>query len=95
MNSGNGYHLHYKEMLMNTNLISLKTGEKSVFIDVQGGWGIIRRLEAMGIRAGVVITKISNQFLHGPVIIKVNNTQLAIGYHMARKIIVKKLEVGE
>ena len=77
---------------MNTNLISLKAGEKSIFIDVRGGWGIIRRLEAMGIRAGVVITKVSGQFLRGPVTIKVNNTQLAIGYNMARKIIVKKLE---
>jgi len=74
------------------NLISLKSGEKAVFIDVQGGWGIIRRLEAMGIRAGVVITKVSDQFLHGPVIIQVNNTQLAIGYNMARKIIVNKIE---
>ena len=77
---------------MNINLISLKSGEKSVFIDVQGGWGIMRRLEAMGIRAGVIITKVSDQFLRGPVTIKVNNTQLAIGYNMARKIIVKKLE---
>jgi ferrous iron transport protein A len=74
-------------------LVVLKPGEKGVFIGLNGGgWGLIRRLENMGIRPGVVITKKSNQFFHGPVIIEVGRTQLAIGYGMARKILVDPVE---
>jgi len=51
---------------------------------------LIQRLEAMGIRSGVSITKISDHFLYGPVIILVGRTQLAIGYGMAVKILVKR-----
>ncbi|MBN2534577.1 MAG: ferrous iron transport protein A [Spirochaetales bacterium] len=53
-------------------------------------FGLMQRLEAMGIRPGIIITKISNHFLRGPVIIEVGRTQLAIGYGMAARILVDK-----
>jgi ferrous iron transport protein A len=74
------------------DLSSLKFGEKATFIGVHGGWGMARRLEAMGIRPGVTLTKLSNQFMRGPVIVQAGRTQLAIGYHMARRMMVEKLE---
>ena len=67
----------------------MKEGEKAKVIDIQGGWGMLRKLGSLGIRPGVEITKISSQFLRGPITIQVANTQVAFGYGMARKIIVK------
>jgi Fe2+ transport system protein FeoA len=51
---------------------------------------LMQRLEAMGIRPGVMIKKVSNHFLRGPVIIEIGKTQLAIGHGMAVKILVNK-----
>jgi Fe2+ transport system protein FeoA len=73
------------------DLVSLKAGEKAKFLAVHGRWGMIRRLSTMGIYPGVVITKISGQFMHGPVIIQAGNTLLAIGYHMARRMLVERI----
>jgi len=73
------------------NLTQLKAGEKAKFVEVAGGIGMIEKLEAMGITPGMLITKISTQLMHGPVIIKAGNTELAIGFGMAKKIIVEKV----
>ncbi|OIN98613.1 hypothetical protein AUJ66_00670 [Candidatus Desantisbacteria bacterium CG1_02_38_46] len=72
------------------DLTQLETGEKAEIVEVSGGWGMMSRLEAMGIRLGVTITKISAQFMWGPVTIQVGNTHVAIGFGMAKRIIVKK-----
>ncbi|MBN2440117.1 MAG: ferrous iron transport protein A [Spirochaetales bacterium] len=53
-------------------------------------YGFLQRLEAMGIRPGILIKKISDHFFSGPVIIEVGRTQLAIGYGMAKKMLVNK-----
>jgi len=47
------------------------------------------RLSVMGIRVGVTVTKITSQLMRGPVSVQVGGTQLAIGYGMARRIIVE------
>ena len=70
------------------NLTELKSGQTGTVIDMQGGAGFIRRLESMGIRPGKKITKISAQFFRGPQIVKVDNLQIAIGFGMARRILV-------
>ena len=71
------------------NLTELKSGQAGIVIDMQGGAGFIRRLESMGIRPGKKITKISAQFWRGPQIVKVNNLQIAIGFGMARRILIE------
>ena len=76
---------------MIVDIIQLQPGEKGVVVDIQGGWGLIRKLDALGIRRGVKIMKISSQFLRGPVIIQVGGTQVAIGFGMAKRIIVDKI----
>ena len=70
-------------------LTQLKSGQKGVIIEVQGGLGLIRRLESMGIRPGKKITKISAQFWRGPQIVKVDNSQVAIGFGMAGRILIE------
>jgi len=71
------------------NLTQLKEGEKCKVVDIHGGCGMVKKLDALGIRTGKEITKINSQFLRGPVIVRIGNTQIAIGYGMAVRIIVE------
>ena len=69
-------------------LAQMRTGQTGTVVEVLGGHGLIRRLDALDIRPGKKITKISSTLFHGPVTLKVNNAQVAVGFGMARKIIV-------
>lgn len=71
------------------DLTKLKSGQKGVVLEVQGGAGLVRRLESMGVRKGKKVTKISAQVWRGPQVVKVDNTQVAIGFGMAMKISIK------
>ena len=73
-------------------LAALKKGRAGRVLAVQGGLGLVRRLEAMGIRPGVLVVKESNSFLKGPVMIRVGQAQVALGYGMAGKILVEPAE---
>ncbi|MEO0190157.1 MAG: fused ferrous iron transport protein A/B, partial [candidate division WOR-3 bacterium] len=70
------------------DLTQMKAGEKGRVVELSGGKGFIARLEALGIVPGVEIVKVSEQFMHGPVVIRIGNTQVAIGYGMAKKVMV-------
>jgi len=74
---------------MAIDLTRIRQGEKGRVIDIQGGWGLLRKLEALGIRQGTEIVKVSSQLMRGPITIRVGNTQVAIGFGMARKIMVE------
>jgi ferrous iron transport protein A len=71
------------------DLTQLKLGQKGKVVEIQGGEGLIRRLESMGIRQGKKITKIGAQFLRGPQTLRVDNLQVAIGFGMAKKILIE------
>lgn len=73
------------------DLTQMKAGQKGKIIEIRGGHGMTAKLEAMGIRTGVEITKISTQIMRGPVIIRIGNTQAAIGFGMAHRIIIEKI----
>jgi ferrous iron transport protein A len=70
-------------------LAEMKTGQTGTVVEVQGGHGIIGRLDALGIRPGRKVTKLSSALFRGPVMLRVNNTQVALGFGMAKKIIVE------
>jgi len=75
-------------------LTELKDNEYGRVVDVIGGHGLVRNLEAMGIFPGVKIKATSRQFKAGPIVISIGNTQIAIGYGMARKILVEPIKEG-
>jgi ferrous iron transport protein A len=50
---------------------------------------MVSRLNALGIRPGKRITKVSSMLMRGPVTIQSGSTQVAIGFGMANKIIVE------
>lgn len=71
-------------------LSSMKNGQRGRVAAVIGGRGIVARLEALGVRQGVDIIKKSSLMAGGPpVIIAAGNTEIAIGYGMASRIIVE------
>ena len=70
-------------------LAEMRTGQTGTVVGVLGGHGLIQRLDALGIRPGKKVTKLSSTLFRGPVMLRVNNTQVAVGFGMARKIIVE------
>ena len=74
-------------------LTQMQTGQSGVVIQIQGGHGLVNRLNSLGIRPGKRITKISSMIMRGPVTIEVDRAQVAIGFGMARRIIVELDEV--
>ncbi len=70
-------------------LRQMEIGQTGTVIGILGGRGLMRRLEALGIRPGKKVTKISSTLFRGPVTLRVDNAQLAIGFGMANRIIVE------
>jgi len=70
-------------------LHQMQFGQKGKVVQIQGGLRLTSRLNALGVRPGVGITKLSSMIMRGPVTIQSGNTQLAVGFGMANKIIVE------
>ena len=75
-------------------LTSLKEGRSGRVVQVLGGPGLANRLSALGIRPGKRVTKVSSMLMRGPVTVQVDGTQLAMGFGMARKVIVELGDVA-
>jgi len=71
------------------SLNDLNSEESGVVSEIRGGQGLVNRLNALGIRTGKKITKISSMLLHGPVTIRIDRARVAIGFGMAAKIFVE------
>lgn len=76
-----------------TTVARMKSGQRAAVVEIVGGHGLVRRLQALGLRPGSRIRKVSSMFGRGPVTIQVGGTQIALGFGMADKIIVK-LDAG-
>jgi len=70
------------------DLTQLQPGEIGVIKDLQGGHGFIRKLQGLGVRQGKKIIKVSSHFWRGPQTVEVDNVQIAIGFGMAKRIMV-------
>jgi len=70
-------------------LTKLKQTTKARIVEISGGPLLQSRLMSMGIYPGREITKLSHFVLRGPITIKVGRSVLALGYGMARKIMVE------
>jgi ferrous iron transport protein A len=83
--------------MVSGNLITLtkmRSGHSGVVAEIQGGFGLIAHLNALGIMPGKGITKISSIMGQGPVTIEVDRVQVAIGFGMANRIMVKLDQVS-
>ena len=70
-------------------LRQMQAGQSGTVVYIDGGHGLVSRLNALGIRPGKRITKFSSMLMRGPVTIQVDRAQVAIGFGMANKIIVE------
>ena len=71
------------------SLAQMRAGQTGRIVEINGGYGLARKLDALGIRVGKEITKISEQWMRGPVLLRQDNTQLALGFGMASKVLVE------
>lgn len=75
-----------------TDVTQLDEGQWGEVTEIDGGCGVTQRLESMGIRVGTKLSRVSSQLMRGPVTLRTNGFQLAIGFGMAKKILVKREE---
>ena len=71
------------------NLRQMYPGQSGRVRLIDGGIGMVNRLNALGIRPGKKITKVSSMMMRGPVTVQLGSTRLAIGFGMANRIIVE------
>lgn len=70
-------------------LSQMRAGQSGIVAHIEGGYGLVNRLNALGIRLGKRVTKISSMLMRGPVTVQLDNNQVAIGFGMANKIIIE------
>ena len=68
-------------------LTTVSPGQEVTLMDIQGGRGLRSKLYSMGLIPGVKLKIVGNG--GGPIMIAINDTRLALGFGMARKIMVK------
>ena len=71
------------------SLTQLRSGQRGRIIRIIGGRGLACKLEALGIREGEEIKKVSEQWMRGPVLLKHGHSQVALGFGMASKVLVR------
>ena len=71
------------------DITHLKLGEKGVIKEITGGIGLISKMQNMGLMVGKRVKKISSHFWCGPQTIEVGRCKVAVGYGIAKKIIVE------
>lgn len=76
-------------MVKQISLVHLKRRQSGRVIQIMGGYGMTRRLSALGIRPGKRLTKVSAMFMRGPVTVRVGGTEIALGFGMASRIVVE------
>lgn len=89
MNKSNSSKKPIESMGKRISLARMRAGQKGNIIKISGGCGVVSRLEALGIREGREIKKISEQWMRGPVLLQHGNTQLALGFGLASKVLVE------
>ncbi|HUW59065.1 MAG TPA: FeoA family protein [Planctomycetota bacterium] len=67
----------------------LRAGKSGVVRSVEGGRGILQRLEGMGVRPGKTVVKVSGLFMGGPVTVTVDGRQVAMGRGIAGRVMVE------
>jgi ferrous iron transport protein A len=66
----------------------MQAEQEGKILKIIGGHGIINKLEALGVRIGKKIKKINSAKRGGPLVFEIDNTQIAIGKGIAKKILI-------
>ena len=71
------------------SLTEMRAGRSGIILHLHGGSAFVSRLQALGLRPGKRVTKVSSMVMHGPTTVQVDGTQIALGFGMASHIIVQ------
>lgn len=74
---------------MEKRLSDLNSGEEAVITVIHGGHGMKKRLRDQGLIEGQAIRMVSALAWGGPIVVRVNRAQVAIGRGMAGKILTR------
>ena len=79
------------------SLLEADEGQVYQIVEIKGGPGLSRRLMALGFHRGDLITLDVEAIMNGPVLVKnlTNDTRIALGRGIARKILVKPASKNE
>lgn len=77
------------EKKIQISMSELTTGEDAIILAFQGGRTVINRLTSLGFTPGVRVNMTQN-YGHGPLIVTVRGTRVALGRGEAAKIIVEQ-----
>lgn len=70
-------------------LSALRTGEEGVITGLLGGRSLRSRMVSLGMTPGAAVTVLQN-FGHGPLIVRVRDTRVALGRGEAEKVLVRR-----
>jgi ferrous iron transport protein A len=71
-------------------LVQVGENKRAKVIDIEGGWGVKKRLSQMGIHPGDLVTVVRYGALGGPMVIEVHGFQLALGRGVASQVFVEE-----
>mgnify|MGYP001816900311 FL=1 len=74
------------------NLSTVRKGEEARIRKMRGGHGFLSRLASLGFTPGTHLRVVQN-YGHGPIIVSVRDTRVALGRGEAEKILIER-EVG-
>ena len=75
------------------SLDALQPHQRGIVIELAGGRGLLSRMASLGFTPGVEVVMVQN-FGHGPLIVLVRGTRVALGRGEASKIRVRKMDHG-
>ncbi len=80
---------HFRGLEHPTSLSEMTVGEEATILAFHGGRTVNNRLASLGFTPGVKVNMIQN-YGHGPLIVTVRGTRVALGRGEAAKIIVER-----
>jgi len=72
-------------------LAQLGAGRSARVLGVEGGWGLRRNLEQLGIHPGDIVAVARTGAFHGPILVEVHGSRVALGRGVAGRIYVEPL----
>ncbi|NMB41120.1 MAG: ferrous iron transport protein A [Firmicutes bacterium] len=67
----------------------MKTGQAGIVKTINGGPGMVARLQALGLHPGKKVTKLNSIFPKGPVVVEAGRSRIALGYGRACRVFVE------
>jgi len=75
---------------MTVRLVECRRGDRVRIVRIDAGRGAVLNLMNLGLDIGHTVELVQSSPLRGPLLVSYGDTEVAIGYHLAEKILVEK-----